>query len=255
MGLDLAQILLLCALVFAGGFVDSIAGGGGLITLPAYLAVGLPPHAALATNKFSSCLGTLAAVIRFARARSIRYGLALWAAGGALAGSALGTKVALLLGPSTINTIVLVLVPSVLLLFLLKDRLVPDRSPSPSKARRLELTSLAIGLVVGTYDGFFGPGTGTFLTIGFCVFLSLDLFTASANARLANLASNIGSLALFLLHGQVLFPLAFATAAAGIVGNWFGSRLAVAKGAKVIKPLMVGVLLLLLCEVIRRRIG
>jgi uncharacterized protein len=255
MELQTAQILILCLLVFVGGFVDSIAGGGGLITLPAYLAVGLPPHAALATNKFSSCLGTLAAVIRYARARSISYQLALWAAGGALAGSVLGTKLALMLAPSTINTIVLVLVPLVLLLFLFKDRLLPNRPPTASNTRSLQLKSLTVGFVVGTYDGFFGPGTGTFLTIGFCAFLSLDLFSASANARLANLASNLGSLALFLLHGQVLFPLALATASSGIAGNWLGSRLAVAKGANVIKPLMVGVLLLLLSEVIRRRIG
>jgi uncharacterized membrane protein YfcA len=113
--------------------------------------------------------------------------------------------------------------------------------------------SLAIGAAIGAYDGFFGPGTGTFLTIAFCTFLGFGLLAASANARLANLASNAGSLAVFLSGGKVLFPLALYAAAAGIAGNMLGSRIALRKGERVIKPLMAAVLLLLMVEVVRRR--
>lgn len=239
------------------GFVDSIAGGGGLISLPAYLAIGLPPHAALATNKFSSVCGTFTAVVRYWHAGTVRVRIGLFAAAGALAGSALGAKAALLVPAPTINAIMLVLVPVVLVFFLVHDR-VPKRHLArwrPAGQRGRNVASLAIGGVIGCYDGFFGPGTGTFLTIAFAAILGFDLLTASANARLANLASNVGGVTVFLWSGRVVFPLALWAAGAGIAGNLLGSMLAVKRGARIIRPLMVVVLVLLLAEVIRRRMG
>jgi len=117
------------------------------------------------------------------------------------------------------------------------------------------LIALALGVVIGTYDGFFGPGTGTFLAVGFHLLTRLDLTTASGNARLANLASNTGSLAVFLLAGKVIFPLALVTAAAGVAGNVLGAGLAVQRGERVIRPLMVVVLVLLMGEVVRQQLG
>ncbi|MBI5525333.1 MAG: TSUP family transporter [Deltaproteobacteria bacterium] len=261
MDLSLTQTLVLCGFVFIGGFVDSIAGGGGLITLPAYFAMGLPAHAALATNKFSSVCGTSFAVLRYWRAGTVSARVGLPAAAGALFGSAIGAKIALVVPASVINTVMLVLVPAVLVFLLLKDRLFAPPSASAAaqhgwvslQPSALRLWSLLIGLVIGAYDGFFGPGTGTFLAIAFSAFLGLDLLAASGNARVANLASNLGSVVVFLASAKVLFPLALYTAAAGICGNLLGSRLAVQKGARVIKPLMVVVLLLLMAEVVRRR--
>ncbi len=256
------HLALVVTVVFIAGFVDSIAGGGGLISLPAYLAAGLPPHAALATNKFSSCMGTLTAVVRFYRAGKVRIRLGLAAALGALGGSALGTRIALGLEEGTIRTVVLVLVPIVLALFLGKDRLLkrfsgkaPPPASSPPDSRRELCASLLLGLVIGTYDGFFGPGTGTFLAVGFHVIARLELTTASGNARLANLASNAGSLAVFLLAGKVVFPLAIVTAGAGIVGNILGAGLAVQRGERLIRPLMVCVLILLMAHVAHQQLG
>lgn len=253
MDLPLTHTLVLCAFIFTGGFVDSIAGGGGLITLPAYFAMGLPAHAALATNKFSSVCGTLPAVARYWRTGNVSVTIGLWAAAGALAGSAIGAKIALWVPASVINTLMLILVPAVLVFLLLKDRLLPPPPDGGAPVTGAALKSLAIGAVIGTYDGFFGPGTGTFLTLAFSALLGLDLLTASGNARLANLASNAGSAAVFLWSGQVLFPIALYAAAAGVAGNVLGSWLAVKKGARIIKPLMVVVLVLLLAEVVRRR--
>lgn len=251
MALDPSSWVVLIGLVFLAGFVDSIAGGGGLISLPAYLAVGLPPHAALATNKFSSCLGTLSAVWRYARGGTLHIRLGLAAAVAALAGSAGGTRLALALDPAALRLVMLALVPFALAVFLLSERL---RRLTPHKetlsARRSLLRFTLIGFVVGGYDGLFGPGTGTFLAMGFYLFLALDWVGASAHARLTNLASNAASLAVFLAAGQVVFPLAFVTAAAGIAGNIAGSKLALARGAAIVKPLMMGVLLLLLTRVI-----
>jgi len=262
MDLSLTQTLVLCGFVFLGGFVDSIAGGGGLITLPAYFAMGIPPHTALATNKFSSACGTSFAVLRYWRAGTVSARIGLTAAAGALFGSAVGAKIALMVPASAINTVMLVLVPAVLVFLLLKDRILTgDRQPVTGNSKfeilnsKLSWLSLLIGLVIGTYDGFFGPGTGTFLAIAFSAFLGLDLLAASGNARLANLASNLGSVIVFLAGAKVIFPLAFYTAAAGIAGNLLGSMVAVKKGGRVIKPLMVVVLLLLMAEVVRRRIA
>jgi uncharacterized membrane protein YfcA len=253
MDLPLLPTLLLCFFIFVAGLVDSIAGGGGLISLPAYLAAGLPPHAALATNKFSGALGTFTATLRYWRAGKTSLRTGLLAALGALGGSALGARAVLLVPPATVNTIVLVLVPCALAVLLLRDRIVGRPGDAAVPPARLGARALAIGVVVGAWDGFFGPGTGTFLAIGFHVFLRLDLLTASGNARLANLASNVGAVVVFLADGRVVFPLALYAAAAGIAGNQIGSMLALRRGDRVIKPFLVFVLALLLAEVVRRR--
>jgi uncharacterized membrane protein YfcA len=249
--LPLLNTAVLCALIFIGGFVDSIAGGGGLITLPAYMAAGLPPHAALATNKFSSSCGTFTAVARYYTAGAVDLRAGLAAAAGALIGSAAGARLVLMVPPGTINIVMLVLVPSAALFFFLSDRIRVGGRVRAARAHRTAAAS-AIGAAIGCYDGFFGPGTGTFLAIAFSMFLAMDLVNASANARLTNFASNIGSLVIFLAGGRVLFPLALYTAAAGVAGNWFGARLALQKGARIIKPLTGFVIILLLAELIRR---
>ena len=247
------QYLAICVLVALAGFVDSIAGGGGLISLPAYFAIGLPPHAALATNKFSSVCGTSFAVLRYWRAGAVSIRAGLAAAAGALFGSALGARLALAVSAEAINTMMLVLVPLVLAVFLLRA----GATGRPGKGRGAKggvmAASAAIGAVVGAYDGFFGPGTGTFMAIGFSVILGFGLLTSEANARLANLASNAGAVAVFLVAGKVLFPLALYAAAAGIAGNLIGSRLAIRRGARIIRPLTIIVLVLLMGEIVRRR--
>ena len=252
MDISLGHTVLLVGFIFLAGFVDSIAGGGGIISLPAYFAAGLPPHIALATNKFSGFIGTSTAVLRYYRAGKIHLRIGLLAALGALIGSAIGAKIALLVSETAIRSVMLVMVPVVLAVFLLKDRIFPP-SESDGAAKLQGLKSVVIGAGIGCYDGFFGPGTGTFLAIAFYFFLRLDLVTASANARLTNLASNAGSLAVFLYHGKVLFPLAFFTALAGIAGNILGSELAIANGERIVRPLTVVVLILLLGEVIRQQ--
>jgi uncharacterized protein len=254
MDLSIPQIVFLAAMIFLAGFVDSIAGGGGLISLPAYFAVGLPPHAALATNKFSGFCGTATAVIRYWRAGVIHLRIGLVAAAGALAGSALGAKIALWISGTVINAVMLLCVPAVLVIFLFKDQLFP-KTEVVAKVTRPIFRAAIIGAIIGCYDGFFGPGTGTFLAIAFAFFMRYDLVTASGNARLANLASNAGSLAVFLINGKALFPLAFITAASGIAGNVLGSHFALHGRERIIRPIMTAVLVLLLIEVIRRQVA
>ena len=247
-----APLLFLCACVFLAGLVDSIAGGGGLISLPAYFAAGLPPHMALATNKFSSFCGTSTTILPYWRSGAMRLKASLWAALGAVAGSMVGARLALLVTADVITAFMLVLIPIVLVVFLLKDQVVRQVTVHHQRHDAAPV-ALAIGAGVGMYDGFFGPGTGTFLTIAFTMLMGFSLLAAAASARAANLASNAGALVVFLLHGKVLFPLALYAACAGMAGNFIGSRLAVRHGDRVIRPVLVLVLILLLGEVIRRR--
>lgn len=251
---DNFQTFLLVGLIFVAGLIDSIAGGGGLISLPAYFAAGLPPHTALATNKFSSSIGTFTSVIRYFKAGKIHLKIGLLAAAGAIAGSSIGAKLALWVSENVINSVMLFLAPLVLVFFIFQKKFVPTSiSNKPTKFKGIK--SFFIGMSIGCYDGFFGPGTGAFLTIAFFSFLKLDLLSSSANARLTNLASNLGSLAVFLINGKVLFPLAVYTAIGGIAGNLVGSKLALKKGERIIRPLLIIVLVLLMGEIIRQRIN
>ena len=254
MDMDLATTAFLVFFTFLAGFVDSIAGGGGLIALPAYLAAGLPPHSALATNKFSGFMGTLTATLRYWKAERLNFRIGLVAVAGALMGSAGGSRLALTLSETAIHSVVLVLTPLVLVFFLFQKRL-GIRKEQSSPMRAIWLKSFVIGGFVGAYDGFYGPGTGAFLALAFYWILGLDLVSSSANARLTNVASNAGALLIFLLHGKVLLPLGLFTAAGGIAGGALGSSLALKKGEKIIRPLMVVVLLLLLGTVVVQQWG
>ncbi len=237
-------------LLFFGGFVDSIAGGGGIITLPAYFASGLPPHLALGTNKFSGFMGTLFASIKYIRSGAINLRVAIISTLSSILGSAIGAKIATILNANIINKIILFLTPAVLIFFLFNDFIRSEKEKIALSRTKVLFFSILIGLLIGIYDGLFGPGTGTFMTIAFNILLGLDLLTAAGNARLCNLGSNLGSVIVFLINNKVLFPLAIFTALCGIAGNIIGSNFAIKKGAIIIKPLISLVMILLLIKII-----
>ena len=249
---DITTIIWLSALVFLGGFIDSIAGGGGLITVPAYVLTGIPIHMALASNKFSSFFGTAFSVFNFLRNKKVYLKTIPISVVCALAGSALGAWVVLLINPDILRIILIVIVPIVAVFVLVKkDFGNEDRSHTLS-TRTIILGAGLAAFIIGFYDGFFGPGTGTFLILIFTVFLRFDLVTANGNAKIINLSSNAGSLITFIINGQVVWQLAIIAAIFGIAGNYIGSTLAIKIGAKVIKPLLVVVLVILLGTIIFR---
>ena len=192
-------LLVVLPLIFLGGFVDSVAGGGGLITLPAYLMAGIPPHFAMGTNKVVNGFGTALASFKYFRGGKIRLRPALIAGIGALAGAAVGTKIALLIPEDILKVLMLVALPcAAVLLMLKKDFGKESDAPAREYALREEAVRAAlIGLGLGCYDGLIGPGTGTFMIMAFTMALSMDLLTSSGCAKVANLASNIASAVLF----------------------------------------------------------
>ena len=237
----LAQYLIVCPLVFLGGFVDSIAGGGGLISLPAYLIAGLPAHFAIGTNKLSSAMGTTLTTWRFWREGYIRPRLSLLCAVFALIGSATGANLALLVADRVFKIILLFILPlTALYVFRSKSLGAEDRAPlSPG---RTTAVACALALVLGVYDGFYGPGTGTFLILTLTGLAHMHLNDAAGTTKVINLSTNVAALVTYLINGRVLLPLGLAAGLFGIAGNWLGARSFSKNGAKIVKPL-IGVVL------------
>ena len=249
MELKLQTCLIVLPLVFLAGFIDSIAGGGGLISLPAYLIAGLPAHLASGTNKMSAVFGTALATVKYGRDKTIVYKSALPAVAGALPGAWLGAQLQMLVPERAVYIFMMTAIPVIALTMLLRsDKL--DRSDA-GKTVKLWVCFI-IGLMFGTYDGFFGPGTGTFLMMAFSMFCGLDLVKANGSAKLVNLSSNVAALASFFTGSNVLIALAVPAAVCNMAGAYLGSHLAVKKGAKIIRPMFFTVLALLLATVIYR---
>ncbi|MEO7096595.1 MAG: TSUP family transporter [Polyangiales bacterium] len=242
-------IALLAVVALLAGVVDAIGGGGGLLTVPSLLAAGLPTHLALGTNKGCSTWGTAAATFTFARAGKL--GLRRGAIGflGGATGAIAGAKAQLAFAPDALKPIVLVLlVVAAVTLAVYRPK---ARAPLPSGESELEdsvLAPLAIALVLGAYDGFFGPGTGTFVIVAHATFLGAPLSMATADAKAVNLGSNVASLTTFALRGTVLWAIALPMAAGNILGNVIGARLAVRGGDRTVRYVVIAVSLALVAK-------
>lgn len=217
------------------GFIDAVAGGGGLIMLPALLFSGASPIQALATNKLQSVFGTAVATRNYARA-----GLVNWRDHKlAMALVFIGATAGVLL-VQTVDTAVLSLIIPLLLISVAIYVLVSPRMTDEDAHHRLSERGYApVGGLVGVYDGFFGPGTGSFFTTSLVALRGYGLTRASAVTKLLNFTSNVASVLLFALGGKMLWLLGFCMAAGAMLGAWLGSQSAIRFGAKLIRPLLV----------------
>jgi uncharacterized membrane protein YfcA len=233
------EILTLVALGLVGvvaGFVDAIAGGGGLIAVPALLTAGLPPVAAFATNKMQSAVGTTIAAATYWR----RGFVDLRAIGPAVVAMFAGSFLGALAVKQVDTTVLEYIVPVALICIAVYFTFAPRLTDADSHARlNFALFVPVMGLVVGFYDGILGPGTGSFLTLGFIALFGLGVTRAAANTKFLNLASNIGALALFIPSGDVVWPIALTMAVGQFVGGYLGALTGIRFGARLIKPLVV----------------
>ncbi|MGC6328905.1 TSUP family transporter [Rhizorhabdus sp. FW153] len=233
LGLDTYAILTMVA--FVAGFIDAIAGGGGLLTIPAMLWTGIPPIAALATNKLQSSFGSGTACWNFSRKRMIdwrTYGptVAIIAAL-----SAVGSIIVQAIGNDALNLIVPVLLLAVAAYIVLSPRMHDEDAH-----QRLSVKAyVPVGGAIGFYDGFFGPGTGSFFATTLVSLRGMGLTRATAHTKAFNFASNIGSLIVFLSAGHILFLLGLCMAVGTTAGALAGSHMAMRFGARVIRPLLV----------------
>lgn len=251
MDINLITFLIVCPLVFLAGVIDSIAGGGGLISLPAYLIAGIPPHYALGTNKLSSCIGTFASTARYIKNKSVNYRIGAVSVILALAGSFLGANLALMVSESVIKNLLLFVLPFTAF-FVLKNKKTDDNRVPLSNKLTFLIACMA-SFVIAVYDGFYGPGTGTFLILCYTVFARMDIKTASGNTKIVNLSSNLAAVVTFLLHGKVIFLLGLTAAIFSIAGHYIGSGLVLKKGYKIVKPVMLLVLALLFLTILTER--
>lgn len=242
--LTLQTFLVVCPLVFLAGLVDAVAGGGGLISIPAYLAAGLPAHLAAGTNKLSGMIGTGAATIRFFQSGRIRLACALTAAALALPGSYLGTLLFNRIDDAVVVRMMLIVIPVAAAVVLLRRG--PLQSSFTLPVKLLLPVCGLIGFGIGLYDGLVGPGTGTFLIIAFSFFTHMDAVTASGSAKVVNLASNMASLVAQLVAGNVLFTLGIPAALFGLAGSMVGAQIAIHGGEKAVRRMLLFVLALLL---------
>ena len=241
---------IVCPLLFLTGFVDAIGGGGGLISLPAYLFAGLPIHSAIATNKLSSACGTSLTTIRFIRNGLVSVRLAVPSVIAAMIGSFCGARLSLMVQEDVMRQVLLIVLP-VAAFFVLNPHLFPDReTASLSLNRRTYVTAVIAAFVIGAYDGFYGPGTGTFLIIAFTVFAKMSVRSANAHAKVINMTTNVTSLVVFLHSGQVLIVLGLAGSACCMLGNYIGSGLVLTKGTRIVRPVILVVLVLLLAKIL-----
>lgn len=246
---NLKSLWFLCPILFLAGFVDSIAGGGGLISLPAYLAAGIPPHFAVATNKCSSVFGVACATIQFWKEKKIHWKSALSASATSLCGSFLGATLSLIADEKYLRYLLILAVPIVSVFVLTKKDFGAKETRQLSSKKVIQL-SLLTGLVCGIYDGFFGPGVGTFLIFIFTAVIGFDMVTACGNTKVVNLASNVAAFITFAIGGKILWQIGIPAAVCHVAGNFVGSRLAIANGNKIVRPMFFVSLVLLMGKVV-----
>jgi uncharacterized membrane protein YfcA len=236
MELEISTLILLGFCGIAAGFIDSIAGGGGLLTVPALLSIGISPAQALATNKLQSSFGSFSASFYFLRRgyidlKLIRNGIIF-----TFIGSALGTLLVQQIDPSALKQAI----PFMLIGFALYFMFSPRTGEEDRQQRiNFSLFSLLVGLGVGFYDGFFGPGTGSFFAIAFVVLAGFNLSKATAYSKLLNFTSNIASLIFFMLGGKILWQVGIIMGVGQFIGARLGSKMVISNGSKIIRPLLV----------------
>jgi len=244
MHFEFYNYIIFLAAGFLAGFVDSIAGGGGIITVPVLMASGMPPHIALATNKLQSTFGSFTASLNFIRKglvslKEVYLGIIF-----TFLGAIIGTKTILLLDAGVLNKII----PFMLVLIFLYTLFNPKFGKIDKKSRfSTPVFFLIFGLLIGFYDGFFGPGTGTFWTIALITFMGLNLKKATATTKVMNFTSNVVSFGVFLFSGNVLFTIGILMGFGQIFGAFVGSSLVVKKEVAFIRVfflIVVGITIL-----------
>lgn len=248
-GYPIWALPLICIGVFIASFVDAIGGGGGLISLPVYLLAGLPYHNALGTNKMSSCIGTAASTLRYIKNGYVNWPLAAGSIALSVGGAYIGTSLQLHVDERYLQYTLLIVLPIVAAVMLLRKSQLPETPGNIKPGIRMAIVWGA-SLVIGLYDGFYGPGAGTFLLLVFCYLAKMDVRTASGNVKVANLASNVGSLVTSLVAGTVVVPMGLIAAVFSIAGHYLGAGMNLKNGTKVVRPVMLIVLALLAVKVV-----
>lgn len=235
----LGDLVYVCPLLFIAGVIDAIAGGGGLIALPTYLMTGMPVHMAYGCGKLQCSMGSTMAVLRFWKNGVLDGKFAVLTAVAAMTASAIATQLVLYLDGEVVRKIVLVMLPIAAVLILLPKKKGHGNIIKQVVNRKNILLVIVAGLLLGTYDGMFGPGGGTIAIMIFSLLLHYDLRVASANSKVVIMASNYMALVGYLTTGNIVFQIAIPATICNMLGNYVGAGLAIKNGEKLIRPLML----------------
>ncbi len=250
MSISLALVILVCVACFLAGVMNASGGSGGLITIPALMFAGLDSHFAIGTNKLQAIMGLGLAVVRYIKGGFINGKLALPCVVFGVSGAVLGSNLSLLASNTFLFYLMFALLPLCAWAVLSNKGISPDRSEELVITRKLLLTISAIALVCGFYDGFYGPGSGTFLVVALGMFTPLGVKTAAAHAKVINLCDNLAAVIVFLINGKVVVWLGLLGGACAMLGAWVGAGATMHNGAKFMKPLLLLALLLLVINLV-----
>ncbi len=248
MEIGLLQYLIICPMAGLAGFIDAVAGGGGLISLPAFMLAGLPVHIAIGTGKLSGTMGATVSTYRYAKAGYIPVKTTLCCVPAALIGSSIGAWINLSISEIYLKIIMLVLLP--LLFFRLTKKSAIEKEYEPYDEKKTLLLSLLVAFAVGMYDGFYGPGAGTFMILLFVTLAHHSLDKAQGISKAVNLASTATALVIFLMNGKALYSLGLAAGACSIAGAYLGTRFYGNKGVKAVKPIMLTVMVIFFVKIV-----
>jgi len=249
-GFPIWIVLLICCGVFLASFMDSIAGGGGIISVPTYLLAfsGLPTYFALGTNKLSSFIGLTVSSGRFIKNGYVNWRLAVPSMVLAVLCARLGTRLQHLTPDGVLKYLLLAVLPVVAFLTL-KTKKWPDEPEQIDPKKQAVIVCLA-SAIVGAYDGYYGPGAGTFLMLIFIRLAKLDTRTAAGSVKMANMASNFGAILTAFSAGYIFWGIGLIAGIASILGSWVGSGLAIKNGSRIVRPTVIIVLILLTVKVL-----
>lgn len=253
----LINLLFICPMLFLAGVIDSISGGGGIIALPAYIMTGMPLSFAYGCNKFQSCIGTSAALYRYAKSGYVDLKASLFAAAAAIIGSFVSTRIMLILDDSVKSAIIIVAMIFIITLTLITNKVTVGDGGEVTHigiTAKNAIFCLAIGLFLGLYDGFFGPGGGTIALMLFSIIFKYDFRTASGNGKVIVVVSNLIALVNYIIEGSILYEIAIPATIANIAGCYLGASLAVKNGKRLVKKFLIAVVLILIIQAILKLI-
>lgn len=252
MGFELSflQGLICCLVYFFAGIVDSISGGGGLLTIPVMLAVGIPVHYITGTNMCSAWVGTGVAAYKFKKSGKMHVKSALITLPFAILGSYLGARLNLTIPDDYLKIFMIAAIPVIAVFLFVNKKVGETNRIGELSVTRIVVSAAVIGVVLGAYLGFYGPGAGIFFMLAYAAFLKLDLVSANGNTRFVIAVAVIGSVITYAFSGVVLWKLVIAATIFNVAGSYLGAVIAIRKGAKVIRPIMFCVLAVLVIKII-----
>lgn len=246
--LTVFQYIFIFAAVFIAGFIDAIAGGGGLITMPAYLLIGLPSHSILGTNKLSSSMGTVVSTAEYIKDGFVNWKSGIFCILFTFAGAFLGSNLALLIPENIFEIVMIVLLP-IIAVYVYTHKTI-ENTKEPFSPRKTLILCIICSFFVGIYDGFYGPGTGTILILLLTGVCRLTLNETAGTTKIINLTSDLTSLAVFVYNGKIIWALGLIAGIFSIGGHFLGAKVFVKNGTKIARPIVILVLTALFTKIL-----